>query len=138
ETEPPRGRIFLYLRISNRKINSVTNHQTIFVDTNKKELFNINIPRSTLLYRHLSTYGYIDSVNIIAEGYPTFKYYDFILKTDIDVFITKQFAKFIPFVHSGLLVGRGGYSSDFNNRRLARIARDMNWTHQGIPNIGST
>ena len=90
------------------------------------------------MYENIKTYEYIDSVNIIAENYPTFEYYDFILKTDIDVFITKQFAKYIPITNTTLLVGQGGYSTQFNTHRLERIARDMNWEYQGTPNIGST
>ncbi len=137
-TEQPQCRIFLYLRILDRHINSITRQQTIFIDTNKKQLFQIDIQRSILLYQKLKTYGYIDSVNIIAEAYPTFEYYDFILKTDIDVFITKQFAKYVPARNISLLVGRGGYSTQFNIRRLGRIARDMNWEYKKISNIGST
>jgi hypothetical protein len=121
-----------------RHINSITRQQTIFIDTNKKQLFQIDIQRSILLYQKLKTYGYIDSVNIIAEAYPTFEYYDFILKTDIDVFITREFAKYIPLTNITLLVGRGGYSTGFNMRRLGRIARDMDWKYQNETNIGST
>lgn len=39
--------------------------------------------RSEALYAHLRTYGYIDSINSIYEGYWTFKMYDFVLRTDI-------------------------------------------------------
>ncbi|CAF5199461.1 unnamed protein product, partial [Rotaria sp. Silwood1] len=42
------------------------------------------------------------------------KYYDFILKTDVDVFITTQFAKYVPLTNITLLVGRGGYSTKFS------------------------
>jgi hypothetical protein len=136
--EQPQCRIFLYLRLSNRQINSFTQQQITSIDSNQKNLFQIDIQRSKLLYQHIKTYEYIDSINIIAEGYPTFEYYDFILKTDIDVFITKPFAKYIPITNRTLLVGRGGYSTAFNTRRLGRIARDMNWNYQNMTNIGST
>ena len=39
--------------------------------------------RSESLYANLRTYGYIDSINSIYEGYWTFKMYDFVLRTDI-------------------------------------------------------
>ncbi len=136
--EQPQCRIFLYLRILNRSISSLTRQQTIFIDNSQKDLYQVDTQRSLLLYEQIRTYGYIDSVNIVAEGYPTFQYYDFILKTDIDVFITKQFAKYIPVTNLTLLVGLGGYSTDFNTRRLGRIARDMNWKYKNITNIGST
>ncbi len=138
DIEEPQCRIFLYLRLTNRHIDSTTQQQTILIDDNLKDLFQINTQRSLLLYELLQTYGYIDSVNIIAEAYPTYEYYDFILKTDIDVFITKQFAKHIPITNLTLLVGLGGYSTEFNTRRLGRIARDMNWNYQNLTNIGST
>ncbi|CAF5112324.1 unnamed protein product, partial [Rotaria sp. Silwood1] len=48
---------------------------------NVKETFDAK--RSESLYENLRTYGYIDSINAIYEGYWTFKMYDFILRTDI-------------------------------------------------------
>ncbi|CAF2964007.1 unnamed protein product [Rotaria sp. Silwood2] len=137
-TEQPQCRVFLYLRLSKREISPLTQQQTILTNQGKKELFNINTQRSIQLYKQIKQYEYIDSVNIIAESYPTFEYYDFILKTDIDVFITTQFAKYVPLTNVTLLVGRGGYSTKFNTRRLGRIARDMNWEYQNMTNIGST
>ncbi|CAF0832434.1 unnamed protein product [Rotaria sp. Silwood1] len=137
-TEPPQCRVFLYLRLSKREISSLTQQQTILTNQGKKELFDIDSQRSILLYKQIKSYEYIDSVNIIAESYPTYKYYDFILKTDVDVFITTQFAKYVPLTNITLLVGRGGYSTKFNTRRLGRIARDMNWKYQNMTNVGST
>jgi hypothetical protein len=137
-TEQAQCRIFLYLRLLNRQIDSITKQQGILINKSQNNLFQIDIQRSILLYKQINTYEYIDSVNIIAEAYPTYEYYDFILKTDIDVFITKQFAKFFPITKKTFLVGRGGYSTEFNTRRLGRIARDMNWKYQNMTNIGST
>ena len=39
--------------------------------------------RSKLLYSHLRSYAYVDSINTIYEGYRTFETYDFVLRTDI-------------------------------------------------------
>ena len=136
--EQPRCRVFLYLRLFNRPINSFTQQQTLLIDQNQKDLYQIDNQRSRSLYNLMKTYEYIDSVNIIAEAYPTYEYYHFILKTDIDVFLTEQFAKYLPITNRTLLVGRGGYSTEFNTRRLGRIARDMNWKYENITNIGST
>ncbi|CAF2816003.1 unnamed protein product [Rotaria sp. Silwood2] len=138
DEEQPKCRVFIYLRLSARHINSLTKQQTILKNDSEKNLFNIAIPRSILLYNHFKKYQYIDSVNIIAEGYPIYSYYDFILKTDLDVFITKKFANYIPSTLNTLLVGHGGYSTEFNTRRLGRIARDMGWKYQNLTNIGST
>ena len=42
-----------------------------------------NAIRSESLYNDLRSYGYVDSINSIYEGYWTFKMYDFVLRTDI-------------------------------------------------------
>ena len=136
--EQPQCRIFPYLRLSKRDINSLTKRQILLTNESKNNLFQIDIQRSKLLYEQIKSYEYIDSVNVIAEAYPTYEYYDFILKTDIDVFITKEFAKYVPITNITLLVGRGGYSTVFNTRRLGRIARDIGWKYQNMTNIGST
>ena len=138
QSEPPRCRIFLYLRLSSRKLNSFNQQQIFAPEQSNDRFFQIDRERSKLLHQHIPRYEYIDSVNIIAEGYPVFEYYHFILKTDIDVFITKSFAKYLPISNETLLTGQGGYSTDFNTRRLRRIARDMGWKYQNLSNIGST
>lgn len=138
KTEPPRCRVFLYLRLSYRKINPSTQQQSIFIDNTPHDLYHIDIQRSMSIYTLIKSYEYIDSVNIIAEAYPTYKHYDFILKTDIDIFLTKPFAKHIPISNRTLLVGRGGYSTAFNTRRLRRVANDLNWLYANMTNIGST
>ena len=137
-TEPPRCRVFLYLRVSDRHLAPFTQRQTSLIDQTRPYLFQIDSQRSISLYNHMRTYGYIDSVNIIAESYPTYAQYDFILKTDIDVFLTKPFSAYLPRTSASLLVGLGGYSTQFNTRRLGRIAHDMGWKYQEMPNIGST
>jgi hypothetical protein len=37
-----------------------------------------------------------------------------------------------------LITGGGGYGTDFNRRRLKRIAHDMGFAHPGISGMGST
>ena len=128
--EQAQCRVILYVGISSRI------PQRALIDEN--EFFRINISRSKLLYDQLRTYQYIDSINIIAESYPIYSYYDFILKTDLDVFLTKPFARFLPNCSNTLIVGRGGYSTPFNTRRLGRIAKDMEWKYENLTNIGST
>ena len=49
--------------------------------TNNPETY--DAMRSESLYNNLRTYGYIDSINTIYEGYHMFKMYDFVLRTDI-------------------------------------------------------
>ena len=128
--EPPQCRVFPYVRISLRNVT-----KTNETDDHLYQQFDED--RSVLITTHLGTYEYVDSINIIAECYPSFAMYDYILRTDIDVFVTKSFAENVPY-NNTLLVGRGGYSTVFNNGRLRRIAKDMGWSSVGIVNIGST
>lgn len=121
--ESPQCRVFHYLRISARQPpdNSSTDRT-----------------RAELLVEHLHTYNYIDSINIIFEGHSVLKMYDYILRTDIDVFLTKYFAFHIPITETTLLAGHGGYSVEFNMHRLRRIAVDMGWEYANMSNIGSS
>ncbi|CAF4322243.1 unnamed protein product, partial [Rotaria sp. Silwood2] len=128
--ESPQCRVFPYQRVYLRDIRDI--------DKIDNHLYQqIDIDRSILLKTHLQTYEYIDSINIIAECYPSFAMYDYILRTDIDVFLTPHFGHFVPY-NDILLAGRGGYSTTFNTGRLRRIAHNMNWLYANITNIGST
>jgi hypothetical protein len=128
--EPPQCRVFPYKCIRSRDIQNPNNTDNYLYQQFDKK-------RSILLTIHLKTYEFLDSINIIAEYYPSFAMYDYILRTDIDVFLTKNFGRFVPY-NDTLLVGRGGYSTTFNTARLRRIARDMNWLYANLTNIGST
>ena len=93
---------------------------------------------SRRLYDSFLNYPYIDSINIIMEGYPVFSMYDYILRTDIDVFLTEYFGMYVPASDATLLTGHGGYSVTFNTNRLRRIAHDLGWQYANMTNIGST
>ncbi|CAF3473895.1 unnamed protein product [Rotaria socialis] len=128
--ERPQCRVFPYKRIHLRDLNDKK-------DTDDHLFQQFDLERSILLKKHLQTYEYVDSINIIAECYTSFAMYDYILRTDIDVFLTRYFGRFVPF-NATLLVGRGGYSTPFNTARLRRIATNMEWLYANITNIGST
>ncbi len=98
----------------------------------------IDVERSKLLYKYLQNYSYVDSINVIVEGYPIFARYDLILRTDIDVFLTKYFGSYVPVSNNTLLVGLGGYSTEFNTNRLRRISNDIGWVYANLTGIGST
>lgn len=88
----------------------------------------------------LSQYGYVDSILMAFDGYQYFKTagYDFLIRSDMDVFLTPLFAKWLPDNCNDFYVGRGGYSDDFNRKRLSRIAKDLQLEHAGESNLGST
>ncbi|CAF0809552.1 unnamed protein product [Adineta ricciae] len=154
--EPSVCRLFLYIPIQFRTPNLTSNNfehafaaakslakaynesveQMVTIPVvNDSKTFDVK--RSQLLYNVLRTYGYIDSINTIYEGYHTFSMYDFVLRTDIDVFIYRHFGKYIP-ENCTLLTGGGGYGTDFNRRKLARISRDMGFAFSGMSGMGST
>lgn len=126
-SEPPKCRVFPYMRVKDRyaqhQLSSI--HQTI------------DKTRSIQIHHYLKSYGYIDSINTVFEYRSSYDIYDFVLRTDMDCFLTKNFAHYVPFNHS-LIVGYGGYSTTFTNRRLKRIAHDMNWKYANRNSLGST
>jgi hypothetical protein len=124
--EPPLCRVFHYERISNRYPSDNIANETEYTK------------RSYILYENFHKYQYIDSINVIFEGYSMFNMYDYILRTDIDVFLTKYFGLYVPITSTTLLTGRGAYSVSFSTNRLRRIARDMGWEYANMSNIGST
>ena len=113
--------------------------------------------RSESLFTNLQTYGYMDSINMMYEGYWTFSMYDFVLRTDIgkcrrrrdihlririlssysDVFIYRHFGNYIP-QNCSFITGRGGYGTDYNRRKLGRIANDMGFSYANMSGMGST
>lgn len=84
----------------------------------------------------LSSYGYVDSILCLAE-FPFASAYDWILRSDLDTFITPGFASWMP--SQPLVVGRGGYASANANARLKWIATTkLGLNYSGMHNIGST
>ncbi|CAF1152521.1 unnamed protein product [Rotaria sordida] len=125
--EKPKCRIFPYIRIKDRQSKHESSSKYQIIDKQN----------SQALYEYLRTYGYIDSINTIFEYYLSFSMYNFILRTDMDCFLTNNFAFYVPYNNS-LLVGHGGYSTTFNSRRLKRIAHNINWTYADKSGLGST
>ena len=58
-------------------------------------------------------------------------------KFNLDVFIYRDFATYLP-KNCTFITGGGGFSTDFNRRKLQRIARDMGFAHAGLSNAEST
>ena len=99
--EPSICRLFLYLPIAYRTNNMIENNFEHAFDQAKNlaKVYNDNIDqmvtvpdaknsntsdvkRSQILHATLRNYEYADSINIIYEGYSTFKMYDFVLRSD--------------------------------------------------------
>ena len=96
------------------------------------------LPFLHILKSGLSHYGYLDSILMAFEGYNYLKAagYDYLIRSDMDVFLTPLFSKWLPENCNDFAVGGGGYSDEFNKNRLTRIAHSLELKHAGVLNLG--
>jgi hypothetical protein len=82
-------------------------------------------------------YKYINSIScLIGKEADFLNQYDYILRSDLDTFLTPAWNSYYPSVYS---VGRGFYVNNEEVRRnISRVARALGLVHHGIENIGST
>jgi hypothetical protein len=111
---------------------------------NRVDIFNTSSEDMGLFLSYvkasLASYGYVDSILIALEGYEHFKSakYDYLIRSDMDVFLTPALAKWLPVHCNDFYVGGGAYGNAFNRKRLSRIARNMGLQHAHRDNLGST
>ena len=94
----------------------------------------------SLLTKNLANYAYVDSILMAFEGYEYFKEagYNFLIRSDMDVFLTPLFAQWLPRYCDDFCVGGGGYASSFNVKRLKRVANNLGFNYANRRNMGST
>jgi hypothetical protein len=109
----------------------------LYKDINVFDDDDVNIWKFRAILRDLSHYGYLDSIMVAFEGYKYFKF-DFLLRTDMDVFLTPLFAKWLPLNCNHFITGRGAYSGDFNMKRIQKAAKNVNLKPDDVRNLGST
>lgn len=65
----------------------------------------------SFLQEKISNYGYVDSILMAFDGYSYLSKagYHFLIRSDMDVFLTPLFAKWLPRQCNDFYVGRGGY-----------------------------
>jgi hypothetical protein len=56
----------------------------------------------------------------------------------MDVFLTPLFSTWLPKYCNDFYAGQGGYSDNFNDKRLSRVAKRINLEYPYLRNIGST
>ena len=54
----------------------------------------------------------------------------------MDVFLTPFFGRWLPSNCNDFYVGNGGYSTEFNTKRLGRIAKNMNLSSGYMSGLG--
>ena len=115
--------------------NHILDKIDVFLDDQKnlKEFY-------ALLNSNLIDYGYLDSILMAFEGYQYLKSagYDYLIRSDIDVFLTPMFATWLPIHCNDFIVGGGGFSSEFNRKRFKRIAKELEFNYPDVGGLGST
>lgn len=108
----------------------------------KVNVFDDNPNNLWRFYKNLQTlnnYNYLDSILMAFDGYKHLnESYDFLLRSDMDVFLTPFFGKWLPLNCNDFIVGGGGYSNDFNMKRLGRVAKHLGLGFSGSRNLGSS
>ena len=89
----------------------------------------------------LNDYPNADSIEYLLH-LPNPEFYDFVLRGDLDTFITPGFANWMPYIQEGqsgfLFVGRGGYGTREAVARLRSFAHELEIPYNNIHNVGST
>lgn len=96
------------------------------------------LPFYSLAQSALSEYNYVDSILMAFDGYDYFKSagFDFLMRSDMDVFLSPSFGKWIPKHCNDFIVGQGGYSHDFNRKRLERVSNNLGLKYGRASNLG--
>ncbi|CAH1774146.1 unnamed protein product [Owenia fusiformis] len=89
-------------------------------------------PNYPAKYEYLNTFSFLQHMHL---GDVLMRY-DWILRSDTDVFLTPTLLKWRP--KYNLVTGEGGYGDLFNRQRLKNISLKLNLTHRGVTNFGST
>jgi hypothetical protein len=137
--------------IKNRTINLNLNATKFSSDEQKYNYFldKVNIFNTTdddillfnaFLHEKLSTYRFADSIPIGFDGYQFFESsgYDLVIRSDIDVFLTPLFGRWLPKFCNDFCSGRAAYSHNFNYKRLKRVAHELKLQFANMRDLGST
>lgn len=98
----------------------------------------IVVPQTPMSARpELSTYKFVNSIACMnGDGAETLDAYDYVLKSDLDTFITPAWRNFHP---RRFTTGRGAYAEEAVTREgCRRVAATLGYRHYGRHNLGST
>ena len=147
DLDKPQCILINYVALSNRNlakpVNELSKKDKYEFLLNKVNIFSddqVNLlPFYASLKESLSDYAPLDSIMIAFDGYKYLKSarYDYVMRTDMDVFLAPLFGTWLPDNCNDFYVGGGGYSVDFNVNRLRRIAKDLQLEYAGVSNLGN-
>ena len=122
-----------------KSIEPLSLYSHLFNDINVFDKYDKNMWKFYAKLKDLNEYNYIDSIVVAFDGYEYFeKRFDFLLRSDMDIFLTPLFGKWLPLNCNDFIVGRGGYSGDFNMKRLQKAAKNVRLEMGFVRNLGST
>ena len=83
------------------------------------------------LLNNIKNYSYLDSILMAFDGYHYFKSagYNFLIRSDMDVFLTPLFGQWLPRHCNDFYVGRGGFNTPFNEARLKSKHSNRSYYH---------
>ncbi|GAV08736.1 hypothetical protein RvY_18389-1 [Ramazzottius varieornatus] len=136
ETEPPLWRTDLIIYMEN-----VTLPQVLDLGCStapRRNAFQVYPEYERNLQEQMKEYPYLDSIYPLVEHSSSYSKYDFVVRSDLDVFFTPAFAGWIP-PNCAFVTGNGGYSDTFNMEKLAHVA-SYSGIHfnASVRNVGST
>ena len=98
------------------------------------------LPFYTMVKDSLQHYGYVDSILMAFDGYEYLNSagYDFLIRSDLDVFLTPLFSVWLPKHCNDFYVDHFKYSDAFNSRRLENVASYLKLNYSNITDFGTT
>jgi hypothetical protein len=142
--EKPMCSLIKYIPLKQRFLSNSKQNKVNIYDYMLNNVNIFNDDQAILFYSFLKTrianYSYLDSILMAFDGWNYFKSagYNYLIRSDMDVFFTPLFGQWLPRNCNDFYVGGGGYSSDFNIKRLKRIASNIGFKYASVTNLGST
>ena len=138
--KPIKKRIFNFNNTLNiTKMEPMSLYSHLFHDIDVFNHNDSNLWKFYLKLTDLNDYNFVDSILVAFEGYHYFQNkFDFLLRSDMDIFLTPLFATWLPMNCNDFIVGRGAYSGNFNMKRLQKAAQNVKLLPGSVRNLGST
>ena len=87
------------------------------------------LPYKPEKYPYIKTHAFLRDASIES----IVSHYDFVLRTDADIFLSPKFFDWKIPKNVDAMYGAGGYSSLFSLKMLSKISREFHWRRIGPP-----